>query len=70
MEKPHDVAVLLVEDNPRDAELVLRILRKRNLADHVVHLKDGQQALEWLFGTGAYAGRDPNNKPRAKMSCE
>ena len=67
MEHRNEVEILLVEDNPHDAELVLRALRKYNLANRVVHLKDGQQALEWLFGTGAYAGRDPSHKPRVVL---
>lgn len=58
------LVILLVEDNPRDAEMVLRTLRKRNLANHVVHVKDGQEALDWLFGTGTYAGRDTNHRPK------
>lgn len=51
------VEVLLVEDNPRDAELTMRALRKRHLANHVVHAKDGQAALDFLFREGPYAQR-------------
>jgi CheY-like chemotaxis protein len=51
------VEVLLVEDNPRDAELTLRALRKRRLANHVAHVKDGQAALDFLFREGPYAQR-------------
>ena len=58
------VEILLVEDNPRDAELTQRALQKHHLANHLVHVKDGQQALDWLFGSGLYAGRDPNHHPR------
>lgn len=47
------VEVLLVEDSPDDAELTLRALRKNNLANHVVHVKDGEQALTWLFSPDA-----------------
>jgi len=64
MENLNDVEILLVEDNPRDAELTLRTLRKHHLANHVVHVKDGQEALDWLFGAGAYAGRDTNLRPK------
>ena len=64
MENPISVEILLVEDNPRDAELTLRSLNKHNLANHIVHAKDGQEALDWLFGTGAYAGRDPSHHPK------
>jgi CheY-like chemotaxis protein len=62
-----EVEVLLVEDNPRDAEMVLRTLRKRNLANNVVHVKDGEEALNWIFGIGAYADRDPNNHPKVVL---
>ena len=64
MENPISVEILLVEDNPRDAELTLRALNKHNLINHIVHAKDGQEALDWLFGTGAYAGRDPSHHPK------
>ena len=62
-----EVEVLLVEDNARDAEMTLRTLRKRNLANHVVHVKDGQEALDWLFGEGAYAGRHPAIPPKVML---
>ncbi len=58
-----EVEVLLVEDNPRDAEMTLRTLRRRNLANGIVHVKDGQEALDWLFGEGAYADRDVSRPP-------
>lgn len=44
-----EVELLLVEDNPRDAEMTIRTLRKRNMANSIVHVKDGQEALDWLF---------------------
>lgn len=62
-----EVEVLLVEDNPRDAEMALRALRRRNLTNAIVHVRDGQEALDWIFGTGAYAGRDPNLHPRVVL---
>lgn len=61
------VEILLVEDNMRDAELTQRVLRKRNLANHVVHVKDGQEAMDWLFGAGAYDGRDIDNFPKVVL---
>lgn len=67
MSASHEVEVLLVEDNPRDAELTLRVLSKHNLANRVVHVKDGQEALDWLFGTGAHAGRDVTYHPRVVL---
>jgi CheY-like chemotaxis protein len=52
--------VLLVEDNPRDAELTLRTLRKHNLVNSIVHLRDGQAALDWFFGANdQFPGRCP-----------
>ncbi|MEO7478612.1 MAG: response regulator [Lysobacteraceae bacterium] len=64
---PYSVEILLVEDNPRDAEIAIRALRKHNLANQLVHVKDGQQALDWLFGAGEYAGRDVNNRPKVVL---
>ena len=51
------IEILYVEDNPLDAELTLRALKKGGLANKVLHLKDGQEALEYLFCEGAYAER-------------
>jgi two-component system response regulator len=67
MNTPSEVEILLVEDNPRDAELTLRALKKRHLANHVVHVKDGQEALDWLTGTGVYAGRDLTQMPKVVL---
>jgi CheY-like chemotaxis protein len=60
----HKLEILLVEDSPYDAELAIRALDKANLANHLVHVEDGQAALDFLFGTGAYEGRDPSNQPK------
>lgn len=46
------VEVLLIEDNPDDAELTIRVLKKHNLANNLVHLHDGEEALEFLFAEG------------------
>lgn len=51
------IEVLLVEDNPNDAELTLHALRRRHLADHILHVQDGEEALEFLRHEGRYAGR-------------
>jgi two-component system, response regulator len=56
-------AILLVEDNPSDVELTKRAFEKRNLVNTLVVVGDGQQALDYLFGAGAYAGRDVGNLP-------
>ena len=58
------VEILLVEDNAEDAEMTMRALRKRNLANHMHWVKDGEEALEYLFCTGRYAGRDVAHPPR------
>jgi two-component system response regulator len=51
-----DVDILLVEDNPHDVELTLRALKKHNLANQVHVAKDGQEALDFLFGAGPSSG--------------
>jgi len=59
--------ILLVEDNLQDAELTIRALRKRNLANHLIHVSDGQEALDFLFGSGTYQGRDVNLLPKVVL---
>lgn len=51
--------ILLIEDNPDDEELTLRALKKNNIKNDVVVARDGADALDYLFGTGAYQGRVP-----------
>lgn len=58
------VEILLVEDNPQHVELTLRALRKHNLANHVLVAKDGAEALEFIFATGAYSQRRIENGPK------
>ncbi len=59
-----DVQILLVEDNKADAMLTMRALKKHNLANNLIHLSDGQQALDFVFGNGEFEGRNIENKPR------
>jgi two-component system, response regulator len=59
-----EVEILMVEDNMDDAELTMRALKKHHLANRLTHLTDGAQALDFIFGTGAYEGRDVNNLPK------
>jgi len=56
--------ILLVEDNADDEALTLRALRKNNITNKVVVARDGVEAVDYLFGTGSYAGRDPNDLPQ------
>ena len=55
--------ILLVEDNPDDITLTLRALKKNNISNEVVIAKDGVEALDYLFGTGMYEGRDTSVMP-------
>ena len=55
--------ILLVEDNPDDEELTLLSLRKNNLAHDIVVVRDGVEAIEFLFGNGQYASRDVSHVP-------
>jgi len=60
----NEVEILLVEDNPNDVELALRALKKNNLANRVFIVKDGAEALDFIFGRGAYQSRKAENGPR------
>jgi two-component system, response regulator len=55
--------IMLVEDNANDEELTLRALRKSNIANEVFVARDGQEAVDFLFGTGRHAGREPTTMP-------
>ena len=58
------VEILLVEDNPHDAEMTIRALKKANLANKLIHLKDGAEALDFIFAKGAFSDRQIENKPK------
>ncbi|MDY7077785.1 MAG: response regulator [Chloroflexota bacterium] len=60
----NSVEILLVEDKPSDVELTIRALRKHNLANHIEIVRDGAEALDFLFCTGAYADRDIADTPK------
>lgn len=58
------VEILLIEDNMSDAELIIRSLRKVNLANKLMHLKDGAEALDFIFRKGQFSNRSADNLPR------
>ena len=55
--------ILLIEDNPDDVELTLHAFQKNNMANEIVVAGDGAEGLDYLFGTGKYAGRDAEEPP-------
>ena len=59
-----DVEILIVEDNPDHADLILRVLKKRNLANRILVARDGQEALDFIFGNGVHAGRQVDERPK------
>ncbi len=61
------VEVLLVEDNARDAELTIRALKRHNLANQLVHVEDGAEALDFLLGRGKYEGRRTDRSPKVVL---
>jgi two-component system, response regulator len=58
------VEILLVEDNPQDAEMAIRALKKNNLANNVLLVTDGVEALDFIFARGAYSDRKIENGPK------
>jgi len=64
MNKSDAIEILLVEDNPADVELTLRALKKHNLTNKVQVVTDGAQALDYLFGTGPFAGQKQPLPPK------
>lgn len=59
--------ILIVEDNPNDAQLTMRSLKKNNLANHIMHVSDGQAAVDYLFGEGEYQGRNVLDQPKVVL---
>ncbi len=58
------VDILLVEDNMNDAELTIRALKKNNLANNLLHIKNGEEALDFVFAEGIYADRKVDDLPK------
>jgi two-component system response regulator len=67
MDKLSVVDILLVEDNPRDAELVSRAIRKQNIANPIFTVGDGAEALDFIFCRGAFADRDISVQPKVVL---
>ena len=67
MNDPSVVDILLVEDNPQDAELMIRAIRKRNLMNPIYVVEDGAEALDFIFCRGSYAGRDFSRPPKVVL---
>ncbi len=63
MERNKEKTILLVEDNPDDVELTLRALEKHNIRNEITVVRDGAEALDYLFATSAYAKRDKSTMP-------
>src|ERR1041385_477274 len=59
-----EIEILLVEDNRSDAEMTIRALKKNNLANNLLHLRDGAEALDFIFAMGEYDGRKIENRPK------
>jgi CheY-like chemotaxis protein len=62
-----EIEIVLVEDNPDDAGLTIRALKKQNLANNLVHLKDGEEAINFLFSLGAYKDRPLSKTPKVVL---
>ena len=67
MAEHREEPILLIEDNPDDEALTVRALRKRNISNPIVVCHDGADALEYVFGTGKYEGRNPADFPTVTM---
>ena len=67
MKTENEVEILLVEDNPSDVELTLHTMKKNRLANNIHVVRDGAEALDFLFCRGAYASRSPNHPPKVVL---
>lgn len=64
MKNDNSFDILLVEDNLNDAEMTLRALKKNSLANSILHVEDGEEALDYMAARGKYAGRDITHLPK------
>lgn len=60
----YEFEILLVEDSPYDAELFIRVMKKNNLGNKLIHLKNGEEALQYIFAEGKFSGRIFENFPK------
>jgi CheY-like chemotaxis protein len=67
MDQVNEVEILLVEDNPNDIALTLRAFRKHNLSNRIHVVKDGEEALEFLFAEGRFSYRNVNRVPKVVL---
>jgi len=67
MSENNVVEILIVEDSPQDLELALRALKKANVSNRIQVARDGAEALEFIFGEGAHAGRKIENGPKVVL---
>ena len=67
LQQQNEVEVLLVEDNPSDAELTMRALKKRNLANKLFHAKDGAEAIDFIFAQGPFLNRRLESGPKVVL---
>ena len=67
MDEINEVEVLLVEDNPQDADLATRALKKRNLANNILWVEDGEAALDFLFARGSFESRADRRQPKVVL---
>jgi len=64
MTEPNEIEILFIEDNPHEAELTIRGLRKHNLVNKLKHIDDGEEALDFIFSRGTYSSRENSPNPR------
>jgi two-component system response regulator len=64
LNKLNDIEILMVEDSPSDAEMTMRALKQEKLTNKLHWVKDGAEALDFIFATGAYSDRSLNSKPK------
>jgi len=64
MTEQNEIEILLIEDNPYEAELSIRVLKKNNFANKLKHIGDGAEALDFIFSKGIYAGKKPSHYPK------